>query len=232
VVLIVGAVVKGWPGHARQLAFIEAESGWPRAPAVTFHAIFRANPGPFTIRSSEPDGAVNPSERGQTLEVGGNGMRLVGLTTASWSTVIAREDGFVGLGQGVGVVPEDEDVRIVNRTGYNLRAVVVALASSELRLFDAIPKGASALATEGRLVGRMEGKRPALPNSLLTEMNDVVAGLGDAWRAIEASGENAYRRDVPTVLAMVEGYNAEFEGPLKLERQHVLLRVAGEGGEP
>lgn len=232
VVLVVGGVVKGWPGQARQLAFIEAESGWPRAPAVRFHVVFRANPGPFTIRASEPDGIVTPSEPRQRLEVGGNGMRLAGLTTASWSTVIAREDGFADLGRGVRVLPEDKDVRIVNLTEYDLRAVVVAFVSSELRLFDVIGQGASVLATQGRLVGRLEGKRPALPNSLLAEMNGVVAGLGDAWRAVEASRENAYPRDVPTVLAMVEGYDTAFEGPLKRERQHVLLRVTGEGGEP
>jgi hypothetical protein len=131
VVLIVGGVVKGWPGRAGRLTLIRSTSGMTRAPAVRLRALFTAGSRQLSIRSSERTGMLRPFQTGQTLEVDRDGMRLIGIATAPWNVVVAREDGFFDLGRGLSVVQEGSDVRVINNTGRDLRSAVVVPVYSD-----------------------------------------------------------------------------------------------------
>ena len=228
-VLIVGGVVKGWPGHAGRLTLIQSTSGMTRAPAVRLRALFTAGARQLTIRSSESTGMLRPFDAGQALEVDRDGMRLVGIATAPWNVVVAREDGFFDLGRGLSVVQEGSDVRVVNNTGRELRSVVVVPMFSEPAYFAKIGDGATVLLSQGHRVERFGPDRSALPKRVISLLNDATPGLGDAWCAVEGFAFN--RAEAPVVLAMVEAGESDIEEPLRLKQQHVLLRVVGNGGD-
>ena len=247
-IVIVGFFAKGSQGRARHLTLIEAGAGDERAAAHRFRGFYVASGTDLDVRGTDAASLVyrapqDGDDARQTLVVERDGVRLTEMTTLPWETLLVREDGFASLGSGIAVLArENGDAAIVNRTGRDLRGVVVNLPGRATTYFPRIRDGETVLASDGRpeslwsLPATMPGARGFDITALRSLLERDVRGLGEAWMAIRnAAGRELdwFPSDVPVVLAQLDGgEGTTSDSGLALESDRALVRVIGWGGAP
>lgn len=253
VIVVLGVAAKGWKGKARHLSFVEAGAGMSKAGVRRYRGFFASASRSLTVRATDPGSVLDAATESlagasRSLLVDRDGVKLDGLSTVPWETVVVREDGFVSLGGGVSMVPEpDGDMTIANRTARDLRAVLVVTPEGKKRprrayVVDRLRDGTRVRVSEGREVAfsPWKGSRVGLTHSDLAAIREDLdkesRGLYSAWAALgEACGSNVewWPDDVPVLLAQVDGGEGRStDSGLVLDRDRVLLRVVGFGGVP
>ncbi|MCC6214362.1 MAG: hypothetical protein IT376_05805 [Polyangiaceae bacterium] len=242
-IVALGIVARGVSGRARRLTLVESGAGIGRAAATRFRGFFASSSERLTVRASDRGhvldvaGAEPPA---RTLVLDRDGARLEALRARPWETVVVREDGFLGLGGGVSVVPAGASAVVKNRTARDLVAVVVKLPGEPAVFFARVRDGESVdVATGSPLdprIGRSGGSAGALRADLFTASVDSAAiGAGAAWGALEqaAPGTEWWPRDVPVVLAQLDGGEGKTsDSGLSVDVDRALVRVVGWGGVP
>jgi hypothetical protein len=254
-IVLLGIGSKGWSGKARHLTLVEAGAGMSKASARRYRGYFTSASRSLTVRATDAQSVLDTAleSRGgaaRSLVLDRDGVRLVGVSTMPWETVVVREDGFIGLGAGVSVVHgADGDVTVVNRTARDLRAVLLALpqlsgkSSRSAVFFPRLREGERVKASEGKALAAFTpwatttwGLTHAELAPARDELDNESRGLFSAWLALgTACGQQVdwWPEDVPVLLAQLDGGEGQMsDGGLVLDRDRVLLRVIGWGGLP
>lgn len=248
-IVIFGLFAKGVQGRARHLTLIEAGAGEERASAHRFRGFFVASGDELSVRTTDAASVIRRSpadrqETEQTLFVDRDGARLVDMQALPWETLVVRENGFASLGSGVSILPrEGGDATIVNRTGRDLRGVIVHVPGRSPSYFPRLRDGENVLASSGRAVRSlwphftsMPGHGAFDPATLDELLEPDVRGLGKAWQAIVAVVSKQvdwFPSEAPVLLAQLDGgEGATVDSSLNIESDRALVRVVGWGGTP
>jgi hypothetical protein len=262
-VVAVGVFAKGVSGRARHLTLVEAGAGMPRGAARRFRGFFAAHERELTVRTSDGSSVVatanlsEPVERKDHLLVDRDGARLVEVAALPWQTVVVQEDGFASLGEGIAVVADgDGGLAVINRSGRDLRAVILRLADGTMfyapRLRDGerlTPGGAAAMTSTpagSAWQARVNTSYAPPTGGIVThrlfasELSLVIdqdaPGLSEAWTAIESASSEVvdwFPDGAPVVLAQIDGGEGRgSDSGMRLESDRVLVRVVGRGGKP
>ena len=245
-VVALGAIGRGVSGRARRLTLIEAGAGMSRAAATRFRGLYASSARERTVQASARgnmlDVAGDAEQTGRRLAVDRDGARLTNLRGRPWEVVVVQEDGFMGLGGGVSLLPgPDGKLTIKNRVGRDLVGVVLVRGgSTDARFFIRIKDGEAVAEDAGQPFTVSSGG--ALGRSGLNLENAKIRlegcskGLSSAWDAIEgATTRNIdfWPSDVPVLLAQLDGGEGKLtDSGLPLEADRALLRVVGLGGVP
>jgi hypothetical protein len=204
--------------------------------------------------SSARERTVQSSARGNVLDVAGDaettgrhlvvdrdGARLVNLRGRPWEVIVVREDGFVGVGGGVSLLPVEGGVMIKNRVGRDLLgAVLMPAGSSSARFWHRIRDGEAVLETSGQAISVSRtgslGRSPLSLGLAKDTLDGAAKGLSSAWDAIEGATTRSidfWPEDVPVLLAQLDGGEGKLtDSGFPIEADRALLRVVGEGGVP
>jgi hypothetical protein len=256
-VLGIGVAAKGVHGRARHLTLVEAGAGMPRGAARRFRGFYASRAGELTVRSTDADSVLSTAigdtaERHDHLLVDRDGARLVDVAVLPWQTAVVREDGFASLGDGIALVADGAGVAVINRTGRDLRGVIVRALDAAYyfpRVKDGdrvstvtgekMSRSAGGLAWEGATSPFFAGSVPLhrLAAHALGPVLDADApGLADAWLAIsDAAGDvvDWFPAGVPVLLGQLDGGEGRSsDAGLRLEKDRLLVRVVGYGGRP
>jgi hypothetical protein len=246
-IVLLGLAGKGIRGRARHFTVVEAGAGMLRGAAVRFRGFYSPSSKDIqvrpTSRASLLDVAQGSDFVDRTLTVDRDGPRLERLRTKPWSTVVAREDGFIGLAGGISLVLENDRVVVKNRAARDLVGAVLKVPGRGAIGFSRIKDGAAVREHEGEpLTGGLGatssyGNLHPLGTALVKDdLERYSEGLSSAWAALETqagSQVDFWPDDVPVLLAQLDGG----EGTLKdsgfaLDQDRVLVRVVGYGGVP
>lgn len=247
--VLIGITAKGWTGKARHLTLIEAGAGMSKGAACRFRGFFTSGSRSLTVEatdiSSVLDAASDPrAGASRSLLVDRDGLRLVGLSTLPWETVVVREDSFTSLGGGVSLVQGDGELIVVNRLARDLRAVLVVPPGSgptrTAYFFARIRDGERKRVTEGTALSwtpstSYYGGRELNIHAIADRLDAHGADLSAAWNAIDAASSRGdwWPEDVPVLLAQVDGGEGKVrDSGLRIDRDRVLIRVVGYGGLP
>jgi hypothetical protein len=249
-VVVVGLAGKGWSGRARHLALVEAGAGMARGTVKRYRGFFSSQSRAMRVRSSEPTSVLElvTTDAHDTdvpiLRFDKDGASLENLTSLPWQTVVVGEDGFSDIGAGVAVRQKaDGSVVAINRTGRELRNVIVWAPRAGASWFASVADGGTVVSTAGRSVLPLSS-RPATTAGTRTvhplDMSTVLRTIdhsGDAiaeWSAIGTACGSAtdwWPDDVPVLLAEIAGgEGAKSDSGLRVESDVLLLRVVGDGG--
>lgn len=257
----IGVVAKGVRGRSRHLTLVEAGAGMTKGTARRFRGFFMPRGRELTIPATDAGSVVQsaavgePGDHRDELVVDRDGARLVGVPALPWQTVVVREDGFASLGDGITMVPDGENgLAITNRSGRALRGVILVDPNGPNRYFARIEDGEKVLAKTGQdLASIPEGRaweiqmqrashagalsiRRLRGEMLRPIVDGDVAGLGEAWAAIDDAAGDAvdwFPSDVPVLLAQLEGGEGRAkDSGLAIERDRTLVRIVGWGGRP
>jgi len=244
-IVVFGVFAKGLQGRARHLTLIEAGAGEERAVAHRFRGFFVASGTELSVRTTDAASVIRrsrtaPDESEQTLFVDRDGSRLVDMQTQPWETLVVRENGFASLGSGISILPTEGggDATIVNRTGRDLRGVIVHVPGRALTYFSRIGDGESVLASSGRPapISTVTGVGAFEASAMNDLLNPDARGLGEAWVALlGAAAKNVdwFPFAQPAVLAQLDGgEGTTSDSSLRLESDRALVRVLGWGGTP
>ena len=245
-IVVFGIFAKGLQGRARHLTLIQAGAGAERASAHRFRGFFVANGEELSVRTTDAASVIRRSDAvrdvaEQTLFVDRDGSRLIEMQSLPWETLVVRENGFATLGSGISIVPrEGGDATIVNRTGRDLRGVIVHVPGRPMTYFSRLGDGDSVLASSGRTArirgGGVYGHRGFDASAIGELLEPDVPGLGKAWQAIlGAAGFQVdwFPHDTPVLLAQLDGGEGmTVDSSVKLESDRALVRVLGWGGMP
>jgi hypothetical protein len=180
------------------------------------------------------------------LLVDRDGTRLVALGLRPWETLVVRDDGPADLGDGIALLREGSGTRVSNHTGRKLRGLLLKEpGSATLGFLRELQDGASAASGRfGRLSGGVGVRASAggLPLRAFEvahpypELEKASPGLGDAWTALSesASDEGDWFPDgVPVLLCQIDGGEGRtVDSGFGLDRERLLVRVVGYGGQP
>lgn len=261
IVVGVGAAAKGVTRRARHLTLIEAGAGMPKGAVRRFRGFYGPSAHKVTVRATERSGVLSTlgsttgSDREDLLVVDRTGLRLVDVAAPPYQLVVVREDGVASMGDGVALAPDGEDhIAVVNRTGHDLRFVLVHEPGGDSYVFDRLADGervTTARAT--RVTERPEGgswdarTRASTRvaeldiHGLNTQLLGTIFGpdaalLGEAWGAFEDATQarvDWFPSGVPTLLAQMDGgEGATQDSGIPIESDRVLVRVLGFGGRP
>lgn len=225
-----------------------------KGSARRFRGFFTSQSRSLAVRATDSssvlDTAIEPrAGASRSLNVERDALRLVGVSTMPWETVVLREDGFVPLGAGVSIVRDaDGSVVVANRTARDLRGVVLVTPASgsgsrSTYFFGRVRDGARVRASEGKPMTSFTpwtsgtgGLQHSDLIPLREELDGQSRGLFSAWVAMAGSFGNEvdwFPEDVPVVLAQIDGGEGLLsDSGLALDRDRVLLRVVGWGGLP
>jgi len=250
-VVLVGVTAKGCSGRARHLTVIEAGAGMKVGTARRWRGFFVPSAQSLTVHAGSPASVLGVdmptySEQGKDhLLVDRSGLRLVRFQLRPWQTEVVREDGFAKLGEGIAISPSGaSEVSINNRSGRDLRGVVLWLPSGETRYRERIESGATIASTtfkKVRAFNRLGGGRGLAyhaldPDDIRSELNAASKGLFKAWVATQraiAWKRDWFPDDVPVLLAMLDGGEGQSEDTgLHIDSDRVLIRIVGFGGRP
>ncbi len=254
-VVLLGIGAKGWSGKSRHLTFVEAGAGVSKASVRRFRGFFTSRSRALEVRATDSasvlDTAIEPrAGASRSLIVEREGLRLVGVSTMPWETIVLREDGFTPIGAGLSVTRDaDGEIVVANRTARDLRAVVLVTPSEPGKrargavFFDRLRDGARVKSSEGKKIPAFSPwstGSPGLGSGELQPLRDDLEaqsrGLFNAWIALASSfGDDAdwWPQDVPVVLAQIDGGEGRLsDSGLGLDRDRVLMRVVGWGGLP
>jgi hypothetical protein len=241
-----GAVGRGVSGRARRLTLIEAGAGMNRAAATRFRGLYASSARERTVQTSAQgnvlDVAGDAETTGRRLVLDRDGARLTNLRGRPWEVVVVQEDGFMGLGGGVSLLPApDGNVTIKNRLGRDLIGVVLMPGGSRrARFFARIKDGESVAEGVGQPLSITRGG--SLGRSTLNlepardQLESCSKGLISGWDAIEAATTrniDFWPENVPVLLGQLDGGEGKLtDSGFPLEADRALLRVIGEGGVP
>ncbi len=258
IIVGIGLVAKGVTGRARHLTLVEAGAGMSKGTARRWRGFFASRSKELTVRTSDASSVVTTAvlaesaDRKVDLVADRDGARLVNVAALPWQTVVVREDGFGSVGEGVAIVKDGEHAVIINRSGRDLRSLLVrdhkGVAYYFPRLKDGdklTTSGATALSanpdgmnwerslSSGRRVGSIDvhGIHAFALHSLLDR---DAPGLADALGALEESAGGDvdwFPNGVPTVVAQMDGGEGRgSDSGLRLESDRVIVRIVGFGG--
>jgi hypothetical protein len=246
-IVLLGLAGKGIRGRARHFTVVEAGAGMLRGAAVRFRGFYSPSSKDIqvrpTSRASLLDVAQGSDFVDRTLTVDRDGSRLERVRTKPWTTVVAREDGFIGLAGGISLVLENDRVVVKNRAARDLVGAVLKVPGRSAIGFSRIKDGAAVREHEGEpLTGGLGatssyGNLHPLGTALVKDdLERYSEGLSSAWAALETqagSQVDFWPEDVPVLLAQLDGG----EGTLKdsgfaLDQDRVLVRIIGYGGVP
>jgi hypothetical protein len=260
IVVAIGIAAKGVTGRARHLTLVEAGAGMPKGNARRFRGFYAARAKELTVRPTDASSLVamaisDAADRRDHLVIDRDGARLVDVAALPWQTIVVREDGFASIGAGVALLQDDDgELRVVNRTGRDLRAAVVRAPGGAAYAFARIADGEATTTRAARkLRGDPDGRvwegmaasaahiggvdvRRLHPVALRAVLEADAPGLGDAWWAVsDAAGDSVdwFPDDVPVLIGQLDGGEGRTsDSGLRIEADRVLLRVVGYGGRP
>jgi hypothetical protein len=259
-VVAIGIAAKGVRGRARHLTLIEAGAGMGKGSARRFRGFYASRGQELTVHTTDAGSvlATAPSDhadRQDHLFVDREGARLVDVPALPWQTVVVREDGFASLGDGIALVADGATgVTVINRSGHDLRGVILRDAAGLATYFPHVKDGDEVSSASGdKMSADPDGRRwesqvrvtrraggmvlhplgeTALPNVLEAD----APGLADAWWALaDAAGDTVdwFPDGVPVLLGQLDGGEGRLsDAGLRLERDRLLVRVVGWGGRP
>ena len=261
VIVGIGMLAKGITGRARHLSLVEAGAGMSKATIRRYRGFFASRAKELTVRTTDSTSVVRtaivsePGEADDRLVVDREGARLENVNALPWQTLVMREDGVVGIGEGIAITKKDPaGVTVKNRSGHNLRAVILRLPAGEVRYFAKIADGEAVESSAGREVGGLPADRSWISDIGATQtmgtmsirglsayhigaiVDDDAPGLGDAWLALEEASKRDvswFLDDVPVLVAQMDGGEGKSsDSGLRLESDRLLVRVVGYGGAP
>jgi hypothetical protein len=252
-VVVVSVVAKGCTGRSRHLTVVEAGAGMQVGVAHRWRAFFVPSAREIEVR---PHGAtsvlgIDGDERGEeapeTVAVDKNGLRLGGVQMRPWETVVIREHDRMSLGQGIALVPATGDeVRVINRSGRDLRGLVLWLpGKNEARYLASLDDGHDATSSTFRFAShavtatmvRGLPLRELNAYGVRDQLDRTAPGLYEAWNAIVATlpphGKSWFPDGVPVLIAQLAGGEGEgSDTGLSIEEDRVVVRIVGWGGLP
>jgi hypothetical protein len=261
IIVAIGTAAKGIRGRARHLTLIEAGAGMDRGTTRRWRGFFASRAEELTVRSSDAGSVIGShGERASItdkLVVDRDGARLADVAALPWQTLVVREDGFAALGKGISITPAPDPmtVKVTNRVGRPLRAVILKLPNVPPRYFARLGDGESVLSSAGRsldvtpdeahwygvisrsnIAGTMHVHGIGA-DSLPEVVTSDAPGLAAAWAALEntavVGSVDWLPHDVPVLLAQIDGGEGRpSDAGLRLESDRVLVRVVGFGGTP
>jgi hypothetical protein len=249
VLMAIGVASRGWRGEARRVSLLETAGGMTRGTIRRFRGFFTPSSRTMTIRPTSErsvlDVTADAADTPQ-LRVDRGGLALEKVGTLPWQTAVVREDDIAPLGGGINLVRDGDDLAISNRSAHDLRGLVAFVPGKGLYLIEELRDGQVVKASTGRFVtgtppggstlaGSMLYVHPLGVSSFQRDLNVMSAGLGDAWEAFGTAAEGRqvdwWPSDTPVVLAQMDGgEGALSDGPLRLQRDRLLVRVVGFGG--
>lgn len=261
VIVGIGVLAKGVSGRSRRLSLVEAGAGMSKATIRRYRGFYASRAKELTVRTSDATSLVRtalvsePGEIEDRLVVDREGARLESVNALPWQTLVIREDGVTSIGDGISILKKDPSgATVKNRSGHNLRGVLLRLPGGEVRYFSSIADGDGVDASAGREIGGVMKERPWISaigtthpagvvrvrplgaHALAPILDDDAPGLGDAWQALELAAESDcswFLDDVPVLLAQMDGGEGKSsDSGLRLERDRLLVRVVGYGGAP
>jgi hypothetical protein len=245
-IVLLGLAGKGVRGRARHFTVVEAGAGMLRGAAVRFRGFYSPSSKDIQVRPTSRASLLDVAQGGdfveRTLTVDRDGPRLERLRTKPWATVVAREDGFMGLAGGVSLVlGADGRVLVKNRAARDLVGAVLKVPGRSAIGFGRIKDGAMVREHEGDALtsglggGLSYGNVHPLGTALIKdELERYSDGLSRAWTALETqagSQVDFWPEDVPVLLAQLDGgEGALSDSGFVLDQDRVLVRVIGYGG--
>lgn len=259
VIVGVGIVAKGVVGRARHLTLVEAGAGMSRGSARRYRGFYASRAKELTVRTTDASSLVTlgPTDRGdqnRRVLVDREGVRLVEVAALPWQTIVAREDGFAALGEGISMTEgAGGEITIANRSGRDLRSVIVRTPAGTGRYFARVKDGEKVAISSGSdVAATVDGAQwlaglgsvafgggPAvhrLNAYYLQRFITDTPGLGDAWEAMEdavGDAQDWIPDGVPVLLAQLDGGEGRTgDSGLAIESDRVLVRIVGWGGKP
>jgi hypothetical protein len=247
-VVLLGTLGRGVSGRARRISLIEAGAGMSRAAITRFRGLYASSARERVVQASARgnvlDVAGDAEETGRRLIVDRDGTRLTNLRGSPWQVVVVQEDGFVGLGGGVSLLPgADGSITIRNRLGRDLIGVVLMppKPAASARFFARIRDGQAVSEASGQKLALFSpstgfGRSTLNLDTVSDTLERSVKGLPAAWEAIESATTrniNFWPEDVPVLVAQLDGGEGKLsDSGFPLEADRTLLRVVGTGGVP
>ncbi|MBN4050278.1 hypothetical protein JYT28_00830 [Desulfobulbus sp. AH-315-M07] len=252
-IMIMGSAAKGCSGKSRRFTIVEAGGGMKVGTARRYRGFFVPSSRDLTVAAENASSTLTLAEVSrdeqtrEQLRVDRNGLRLVDLHLRPWQTVVVREDGLVGLSDGVALVRVSKtETEIINSTGHTLKGVVFAQPFGGTGFLEEIDDGATVSNSDFRKVPpffRTKQMTYAGWNvndvnfyELGEQLNDASPALFEGWDALHSSvfGPLDWFPDgTPVLLAEVEGGDgATTDSGLKVDNARMLIRVVGYGGAP
>jgi hypothetical protein len=247
----VGVVSKGVRGESRRLSLIETSGGMTRGAVRRYRGLFTPRSAGLSVQATDQAAvlglALSGGERAR-LVTERAGLRVENVAMRPWETVVVREDGGAALGGGITLAQAPgDDVRVVNRTGRDLRGVVVLIPKRGFYGLNKLKDGEAVLASSGRVLG--PPPTPPGPTGRLTvhglgvstlrpTFDAAADGLIEAWEAMEAASRDTPSVDwwpagVPGLVAQIDGGDGvTSDAGLRLGHDRLLVRVLGWGGNP
>ena len=252
-IVFVGFVAKGTGQIARRLTFVEAGGGMQAAVARRYRAFFSQSAQEIRVAASSRTGMLSlemDDGLGFGLEVDGDGLRLGDFEGSPGQTVVIREDSIYSLNGGLSLLRNEkpDGLTIVNKTGHNLRGLVVKPPRGTIRFVPRLASGESL--TYDEIVS--QGAKPLWEHHPISPLGDSApifdfwslsavlnnAGnedTGAAWLALASALPDDvawFPSGVPVVLAELEPVGpAGKDSGVIIEQDRTLLRVVGFGGE-
>ena len=246
-IVTIGVAGKGWRGKARHLALVEAGGGMSRGPVRRFRAFYSGEPRSLAIRGSERGGVLDLAG-GESVEAAlrldKNAVSLDGLSALPWQSIVVSEQGFLELAGGIALVPShDGSADVVNRTGRDLKDVLVHVPGQSVTYFETLKDGDRLHASTGR-PALPSSKRPRASGTARTiHKLDTAPMKGtvptpalEAWRSFaEAGGTEVdwWPDDQMVVMGEVAGgERASADAGLAVDSDRLYFRIVGVGGAP
>ncbi len=250
-IVFIGLAGKGWSGRARHISLVEAGAGMSRGTVRRFRGFFSSQTRAMHVRASEPGDVlevVTTDARDEdlpALRLDKDGASLENLTSLPWQTVVVSEDGFTDLAGGVCVREHtDGSVSVANRTGHELKNVIVWAPKMNASWFASVPDGTTVLSTAGKIVFTATGRTSNSAGTRVVHALDMsslalsLAGASDdmtrTWGALSSAAGTAvdwWPDDVPVVAGeIVGGEGGSTDTGLRIESDRLFFRVLGEGG--
>jgi hypothetical protein len=197
---------------------------------------------------------AEPGEVEDELVIDREGARLENVNALPWQTLVLREDGITSLGEGISILKKGAGLIVKNRSGHDLRGVLLWQPRGDIRYFAKIADGDAVESSAGREIGALMKDRtwlgavtsthlagamrihPLASYSLTPILDEDAPGLAEAWQALEEAAESDaawFVDDVPVLLAQMDGGEGKSsDSGLRLESDRLLVRVVGYGGAP
>jgi hypothetical protein len=246
-IAVVGTFVKGCSDRSRRLVVAEFGAGSSHGHAMRWRSFFGPRSTTLNVSTNRQgsviEGATNDDGTSLAeLRVVRDALRLENLQVRPWQTVIVRDNSPIDLMGSVSLVEvASGGVTVVNRTGKDLRGLLLWLPSGTLKfsaqLADGETVNSDTLSSLPECVaGAASMPRFEIDSDRCQEtIADVSPSLPYAWLAVarQCSARRIwFPRDVPALLAQVDGGDGDTRDTgIKIEHNRLLIRVVGYGGQ-